>query len=79
MTAFPHAQVSVWNKMGHHPQRERPSELGRFIEAACGSARVSVLGAASGSKPRRKRMQPAAPAPQPLITVGGAGELPAVA
>lgn len=36
MTAFPQAQVSVWKKMGHHPQRERPTELARFIEAACG-------------------------------------------
>jgi pimeloyl-ACP methyl ester carboxylesterase len=27
MTAFPHAEVNVWKKMGHHPQRERPSEL----------------------------------------------------
>jgi pimeloyl-ACP methyl ester carboxylesterase len=36
MTAFPQAQVSVWKKMGHHPQRERPRELAQFIEAACG-------------------------------------------
>jgi pimeloyl-ACP methyl ester carboxylesterase len=38
LTAFPKAQVSVWKKMGHHPQRERPSELAHFIEAACGCA-----------------------------------------
>ena len=83
MTAFPHAQVSVWQKMGHHPQRERPSELARFIEAACVSARISALGAAAGSQPRPKlvavAVAVAAPAPQPLIAVGGAGELPAVA
>jgi pimeloyl-ACP methyl ester carboxylesterase len=78
-TAFPHAQISVWKKMGHHPQRERPSELARFIEAACGSARMSALGPALGSQPRRQRVQAAALTPQPLITVGGAGELPAVA
>jgi len=35
MTAFPQAQISVWTKMGHHPQRERSSELARFIESAC--------------------------------------------
>jgi pimeloyl-ACP methyl ester carboxylesterase len=51
MTAFPQAQVSVWKKMGHHPQRERPSELARFIEAACGPIRASARGTASGSKP----------------------------
>jgi pimeloyl-ACP methyl ester carboxylesterase len=34
-TAFPHAQVSVWKGMGHHPQRERPNELALFIQAAC--------------------------------------------
>src|ERR1035438_6043078 len=32
MTAFPQAQVSVWEKMGHHPQRERPSELARLLQ-----------------------------------------------
>ncbi len=36
ITAFPQAEISVWKKMGHHPQRERPSELAQFIEAACG-------------------------------------------
>ena len=51
MTAFPQAQVSVWKKMGHHPQRERPSELARFIEAACGPIRASAGGTSSGSKP----------------------------
>jgi pimeloyl-ACP methyl ester carboxylesterase len=78
MTAFPQAQVSVWKKMGHHPQRERPSELARFIEAACGRSRATVLDAASGSKCLRKLVPPAAPTPPPL-TPGDAGELPAVA
>jgi pimeloyl-ACP methyl ester carboxylesterase len=50
MTAFPQAQVSVWKKMDHHPQRERPSELARFIEAACGSAHAR---AADGHKRER--------------------------
>ena len=48
MTAFPQAQVSVWKKMGHHPQRERPSELAQFIEAACGRVRPSAQAAAIG-------------------------------
>jgi pimeloyl-ACP methyl ester carboxylesterase len=76
MTAFPQAQVSVWKKMGHHPQRERPSELAQFIETACTGARPSVRGIASGSKPRRKRVAAAALTPQPLSATG-AGELPA--
>ncbi len=38
-SAFPEAQVVVWEHMGHHPQRERPVELARFVEAACGRAR----------------------------------------
>jgi pimeloyl-ACP methyl ester carboxylesterase len=47
MTAFPQAQVSVWKKMGHHPQSERPRELARFIEAACGLDRAGARSAAS--------------------------------
>ena len=78
MTAFPQAKVSVWKKMGHHPQRERPNELARFIDAACSSARPTACAAASGSKPPRKRVPAATPTPQPL-TAGGAAELPAVA
>lgn len=30
--AIPHAHIEVWAGMGHHPQRERPMELARFIE-----------------------------------------------
>ncbi len=38
-SAFPGAKVEVWEHMGHHPQRERPVDLARFVEAACGRAR----------------------------------------
>jgi pimeloyl-ACP methyl ester carboxylesterase len=31
-TALPQAHVEVWPRMGHHPQRERPAQLSRFIE-----------------------------------------------
>jgi len=80
MTAFPHAQVNVWKKMGHHPQRERPSELAQFIEAACTGAHQSARGAAADRKPRRGRVPTATLTPQPLpLSAGGAGELPAVA
>jgi pimeloyl-ACP methyl ester carboxylesterase len=30
--ALPQAHVEVWARMGHHPQRERPAQLSRFIE-----------------------------------------------
>ncbi len=77
MAAFPHAEISVWEKMGHHPQRERPSELAQFIEAACGRARAGASDAATASKPRRTRALAVRLTPQPLAA--GAGGLPAVA
>jgi pimeloyl-ACP methyl ester carboxylesterase len=76
MTAFPQAQVSIWKKMGHHPQRERPNELARFIEAACGHARASAQDLASGSKPRRTDVLAVRFTPQPLAA--GTGDLSAV-
>jgi pimeloyl-ACP methyl ester carboxylesterase len=78
MAAFPQAQVSIWKKMGHHPQHERPSELAQFIETACTGALACARGAASRSKPLRKLVPAAALTPQPL-TAGGASELPALA
>jgi pimeloyl-ACP methyl ester carboxylesterase len=78
MTAFSQAQVSIWKRMGHHPQRERPSELAQYIEAACDSDRANARDAASGPKPRRKLVAVAALTPQPP-TAGTTGELPAVA
>ncbi|MGZ4332313.1 MAG: alpha/beta fold hydrolase [Solirubrobacteraceae bacterium] len=78
VTAFPHAEVSVWKKMGHHPQRERPIELARFIQAACARARPSARDAASSSTPPPRRLPAAALTPQPP-TVASASELPAVA
>ena len=32
---FPQAQLTLWERMGHHPQRERPAALNGFIERAC--------------------------------------------
>jgi pimeloyl-ACP methyl ester carboxylesterase len=75
MTAFPQAQVSVWTKMGHHPQRERPRELAQFVEAACSGARPSER--ASGRKPRRTRVLAVRSTPHPLAA--GTGDLSAVA
>ncbi len=39
LRALPQARVEVWPGMGHHPQRERPHELNRFIERAAARAR----------------------------------------
>ncbi len=75
MTAFPQAQVSVWKKMGHHPQRERPSELARFVEAACSRARSSER--ATGRESRRSRVLAVRSTPPPLAA--GVGDLSAVA
>ncbi|WP_158276799.1 MULTISPECIES: alpha/beta fold hydrolase [Solirubrobacterales] len=30
--ALPQAHVEIWKGMGHHPQRERPADLARYIE-----------------------------------------------
>jgi branched-chain amino acid transport system permease protein len=78
VTAFPHAQVSLWQKMGHHPQYQRPSELAQFIEAACGRARPREGAAASGGKPPRGRVPAATPALK-RPTGDSSPELPAVA
>jgi pimeloyl-ACP methyl ester carboxylesterase len=72
MTALPQAQVHVWKKMGHHPQRERPSELARFIEAACARARPSEREAATGPQPRSTRVLAVRFTPHPLAA--GVGE-----
>ena len=76
MTAFPQAQVSVWKKMGHHPQRERPSELAQFVEAACSRAGPSER-RNSGRESRRTRVLAVRSTPQPLAA--GTGDLSAVA
>ena len=75
MTAFPQAQVSVWKKMGHHPQRERPNELAQFVEAACSRADPSEL--ATGRESRRSRVLAVRSTPRPLAA--GTGDFAAVA
>ena len=45
--ALPQAHIEVWAGMGHHPQRERPAELARFVEARATRAR----------RPARRRRQ----------------------
>jgi pyruvate dehydrogenase E2 component (dihydrolipoamide acetyltransferase) len=37
--SLPQAHVEVWRGMGHHPQRERPAQLARFIEQRAARAR----------------------------------------
>jgi len=31
-SALPQTHLEIWPRMGHHPQRERPAQLSRFIE-----------------------------------------------
>lgn len=38
-TAFPQAEIMIWAGMGHHPQRERPEDLSRFVESGAAQAR----------------------------------------
>jgi pimeloyl-ACP methyl ester carboxylesterase len=63
-TAFPQAEIIVWDGMGHHPQNERPECLARFVEHGAAQARrarrenVHVLRPAPG----RRTMQAAKPA-----------------
>jgi pyruvate dehydrogenase E2 component (dihydrolipoamide acetyltransferase) len=37
--AFPQAEITVWDGMGHHPQRERTADLSRFVEYGATEAR----------------------------------------
>jgi pyruvate dehydrogenase E2 component (dihydrolipoamide acetyltransferase) len=63
-TAFPQAEIMVWDGMGHHPQRERSEDLARFVEHGAAKARrarrqnVHVLRPAS----RRSKLPLAKPA-----------------
>jgi pimeloyl-ACP methyl ester carboxylesterase len=75
ITAFPQAQLSVWKKMGHHPQRERPGELAQFVETACSHARPSERTIARGSG--RRRVHAVRSTPQPLVA--GPGDVTAIA
>jgi pimeloyl-ACP methyl ester carboxylesterase len=34
-TTFPHAEVQVWEGMGHHPQRERIGPFSALLERLC--------------------------------------------
>ena len=51
--ALPQAHVEVWDGMGHHPQRERPAQLPRFIERHAARARCGRAPASVTRRPRR--------------------------
>ena len=42
--ALPQAHVEVWRDMGHHPQRERPRSLSRFIEQHAAQSDATAVG-----------------------------------
>ena len=75
MSAFPQAHVTVWYKLGHHPQRERPTELAQFIQAACGCARSSERATRRG--PRRTHVLAVRSTPRAIAA--GTGDSSAVA
>jgi pimeloyl-ACP methyl ester carboxylesterase len=43
-TAFPHAELLLWSRMGHHPQRERPGELLALLDQDAGEGRAASEG-----------------------------------
>jgi pimeloyl-ACP methyl ester carboxylesterase len=53
--ALPQTHLEIWPRMGHHPQRERPAQLARFIElhAARESAPSKRAAATRRSSARR--------------------------
>lgn len=75
LTAFPHAQISVWKHMGHHPQRERPNELAQFVEAACSDVRSREP---ATRQPSRRTSVVAVRSTLPPLAAG-TGDLPAIA
>jgi pimeloyl-ACP methyl ester carboxylesterase len=40
--ALPQVHLEVWPRMGHHPQRERPAQLARFIERHANPERAAA-------------------------------------
>ena len=66
--ALPQAHVEVWFGMGHHPQRERPVQLARFIEEH----------AVQGREREAQDAAPADPAAADAVApAGAAGDTPA--
>jgi pimeloyl-ACP methyl ester carboxylesterase len=52
LTAFPQARITVWDAMGHHPQRERAEDLLGFVERAVPKARRRHLALVPPMAPR---------------------------
>jgi pimeloyl-ACP methyl ester carboxylesterase len=64
-TAFPHAQIMVWEGMGHHPQRERAEDLSRFVEHGAAKARRARSRAVRALRP--VPIRPAMPFAKPKL------------
>ena len=64
LTAFPQARITVWEGMGHHPQRERAADLTDFVERAAARTRGPRRGHLELVPPIEP--QPAAPSPARL-------------
>jgi pimeloyl-ACP methyl ester carboxylesterase len=66
-TAFPQAEIMVWDGMGHHPQRERPEDLARFVEHGAARARRARRQNVHVLRPAKRR--PAMPYAKPALAV----------
>jgi pimeloyl-ACP methyl ester carboxylesterase len=58
--AFPQARVSIWARMGHHPQHERPPDLAAFVESCCQDPKRSARPRYTPEEiaARRRRLHP---------------------
>jgi pimeloyl-ACP methyl ester carboxylesterase len=53
--ALPQTHLEVWPRMGHHPQRERPAQLARFIERHAATEPAEVAKPARATRTRSAR------------------------
>jgi pimeloyl-ACP methyl ester carboxylesterase len=51
--ALPQTHLEIWPRMGHHPQRERPAQLARFIELHAAREHAPAQRATRRSSARR--------------------------
>jgi pimeloyl-ACP methyl ester carboxylesterase len=59
---LPQAQVHIWPRMGHHPQREEPVRLAALVEAAHGAATAARVVDIRTRRPYRDHPPGAVPA-----------------
>jgi pimeloyl-ACP methyl ester carboxylesterase len=68
---FPQLRSELWDGIGHHPQREAPARLLRYLERACARGRQIRLRRAGAQVIRRELAPTGSPIPLPGIRVAG--------